>query len=68
MFNDAAFKIALIKRDKTVVDVSIDAGIPLSTLHRKRSGDSEFSIGDMLAICESLQLSDEERDEIFLSE
>ena len=43
-------------------------GITRQALHNKRYGKYEFSIGEMIALCKVLNLSNEEREKIFLGE
>lgn len=42
-------------------------GITPQGFHKKRTGSSEFTIDEMLILCELLKITKSEREEIFLS-
>lgn len=52
--------------DYPVNVIAAKAGMTTQSLHNKRTGKREFSISEMLALCEVLNISSVEREEIFL--
>ena len=54
------------KSDYPVNVIAAKAGMTTQSLHNKRTGKREFSISEMLALCEVLKISVTEREEIFL--
>jgi hypothetical protein len=52
--------------DYPVNVIASKVGMTTQSLHNKRTGKREFTIKEMLGLCEVLDISDSERDEIFL--
>ncbi len=47
--------------------IASKSGMTTQSLHNKRTGKREFTIREMLSLCEVLSIPKSERDEIFLS-
>lgn len=52
--------------DYPVNVIASKAGMTTQSLHNKRTGKREFTIKEMLGLCEVLEIPDSVRDEIFL--
>lgn len=57
----------MIDRKDRIANVANLIGISESNLYRKLSGSIEFKISEMKSICEVLNFSQEEINDIFLS-
>lgn len=62
-------KLKLIIKDSgiTMTALSKKTGINRVTLYNRLDGSGEFSAFEIMALSEALNLTDEERDEIFLN-
>jgi hypothetical protein len=54
------------KSDYPVNVIAAKAGMTTQSLHNKRTGKREFTINEMLLLCKVLDISKQEREEIFL--
>lgn len=52
----------------TIKFISKKLGITPQGFHKKRTGHSEFTIDEMLILCDILKITKSAREEIFLSE
>lgn len=51
----------------TIKFIAKQLGITPQGFHKKRKGNSEFTIDEMLRLCELLKITNSAREEIFLS-
>ena len=56
----------ILNSDYPVKVIARKAGMSVQTLHNKRTGKREFTVSEMLGLCKALELSQKERNEIFL--
>lgn len=57
----------LIKQSDFPINViAAKAGMSTQSLHNKRKGKREFTINEMVALCKVLNISKNEREQIFL--
>lgn len=68
MFNNKEFKVALLRRGKSVENVAAEIGINVVTLYRKMNGASDFYRDEMQNISIYLNLTAEEREKIFFNQ
>lgn len=57
MYNEKKLRIAMIANDYSVKKLAKAIDINESTLYRKIKGESEFTIGEMQKICETLKIN-----------
>lgn len=67
MFNKIKFRQKLIGEGYTLESISKEIGINPSTLHRKTTGESDFTRREIQKITEILSLSSEEMQDIFFA-
>lgn len=64
---DCARLNEIIKNSDYPVNViASKAGMTTQSLHNKRTGKREFTINEMLSLCRVLDISEKEREKIFL--
>lgn len=68
MFDKKLFKIALIKKDKSMEEIAMILNIDISTLYRKVNGESDFYRYEVQAICDYLEIEQSERELIFFAQ
>ena len=69
MFNQNKLKIALLKENKSFIDIAKILNINIATLYRKMNGSSDFYRGEIQQICEYLNITDlKEREDIFFGD
>lgn len=68
MFDSNEFKIALLKREKSYKDIAEVLGISVATLYRKSNGSSDFYRDEIQEICDYLELTLQEKENIFFAE
>lgn len=68
MFDAKKFKIALIKRDKSISDIAHLIGVNVATVYRKINGTSDFFRDEIQLISDYLELSVEEKEKIFFAQ
>lgn len=56
----------ILNSDYPVKVIARKAGMSVQTLHNKRTGKREFTVSEMLGLCKALELTQKERNEIFL--
>ena len=67
MTNCIRLQEAIDNSGYTLKFIAQKLGITPQGLHKKRTGNSEFTIHEMLALCELLNITKSAREEIFLS-
>lgn len=55
----------ILNSDFPINVIARKAGMTPQSLHNKRTGKREFTISEMLAICNILDISNDEREQIF---
>lgn len=66
MIKYSNLKARIIVSDFTLQTVAETIGIARTTLDKKLNGESDFTLGEMRAITNMLDLKPEERDSLFL--
>ena len=66
--NQIALRQKMIEKDKLHKDLAFELGISKSSLHRKLTGETEFTQGEMRTLVKVLDLSEEEAYSIFFEE
>lgn len=67
LFNQKLFRIILLEKGISLKDIAKMLNISLVTLYRKMNGYSDFFRDEVRAICNYLNLSLEEREDIFFA-
>ena len=67
MTNCKLLQEAIDNSGYTIKFISKQIGITPQGFHKKRTGSSEFTIDEMLKLCELLKIKKSDREEIFLS-
>ncbi|MDU0989261.1 MAG: hypothetical protein E7A71_00315 [Enterococcus faecium] len=68
MFNEKLFRMALLREEVSLQQISKLLGINLATLYRKMRGDSDFYRDEIQQICDFLHLELKEKEEIFFDQ
>lgn len=61
------FEIALLERKKTKRDIAELLSVSLQTIYNKINNVVDFKAKEMMAICDFLNLTEEQRDSIFFA-
>lgn len=67
MTNTSKFEAVLILKGKTKTDIAKVINRSLQTVYNKINNIVDFKSKEIVAICEYLELTDEEREEIFFA-
>lgn len=67
MTNTSKFEAVLILKGKTKTDIAKVIKRSLQTVYNKINNIVDFKSKEIVAICEYLELTDEEREEIFFA-
>ena len=68
MFNEKLFRMALLREEVSLQQISELLDINLATLYRKMRGNSDFYRDEIQQICDFLHLELKEKEEIFFDQ
>lgn len=68
VFNEKLFRMALLREEVSLQQISELLGINLATLYRKMRGNSDFYRDEIQKICDFLHLGLKEKEAIFFDQ
>ena len=67
MFDKSAFNAAIEKRGVKITALARAMGISPSTIYKKNERNGDYTVPEIIAFCEFLNLTPQERDRIFFA-
>lgn len=67
MFSQEEFERVIAQRGVKITALAHAIGVSTSTIYKKNKRNGDYTVSEILAICDFLRLTPEERDEIFFA-